>query len=717
MFPGRGLGEGMAGETGTGDGHGRGLDPGLLLDRAFAQSAVRISLYDNDIRYVRMNQADLRALGLKDESAVIGRRPAELSPDPGFGPAHAASFEAAARRAIATGEHVTWQTSGEAGSSGQERAWLVSITPVRDGGGVVCGALAVTFEVTERDLARQRLALVNEASKRIGSTLELARTAAELAEVAVPGLADVAMIDIQESVLRGDEPVTGPAGDAVLLRRMAFRSVLAGAPEIVVGLGQVAAYPPGSSAARALASGMTVIENPARDDFRRWEAGDPARSRIARQFGFHSFMAVPLRARGAMFGVAVFIRHQRPGRFTDDDLALAEEIVARAAVCIDNARRYTREHATALALQHSLLQNGQPAQGAVAVATRYLPGQAGVTVGGDWLDVIELSGSRVGLVAGDVAGHGIHAAATMGQLRTAVRTLADLDLEPEELLTRLDDVVTRMADEHSDTRDLTATCLFAVYDPVTRCCTLARAGHPAPAVMTPGSDPEYLDLPAGPPLGVGGVPFEERQIELPEGSLLVMFTDGLVESRDRDIDAGLTALLKALSQNSGQLSLETVCDRLTQRLIPGPAADDDAALLIARTAALPFDRVVSWDLPADPAVVAESRARAACQLAAWNLQELTPTTELLVSELVTNAIRHAQPPIQLRMILDTALHCEVSDASVTAPRQRRADRYDEDGRGLMLVARLAKRWGTRYTQTGKTIWAQQPLTNDTSKFT
>jgi anti-sigma regulatory factor (Ser/Thr protein kinase) len=235
--------------------------------------------------------------------------------------------------------------------------------------------------------------------------------------------------------------------------------------------------------------------------------------------------------------------------------------------------------------------------------------------------------------------------------------------------------------------------------------------------MTPGSDPEYLDLPAGPPLGLGGVPFEERQIELPEGSLLVMFTDGLVESRDRDIDAGLTAMLKALSQNSGQPSLETLCDRLTQTLIPGPAADDDAALLIARTAALPPDRVVSWDLPADPAVVAESRARAARQLAAWNLQELTSTTELLVSELVTNAIRHAQPPIQLRMILDTTLHCEVSDATVTAPRQRRADRYDEDGRGLMLVARLAKRWGTRYTQTGKTIWAQQPLTNDTSKFT
>src|ERR1700689_4417762 len=255
------------------------------------------------------------------------------------------------------------------------------------------------------------------------------------------------MIDIQESVFGGDGPVTGPAGDAVLLRRMAFRSALAGAPEIVVGLGQVAAYPPGSSAAPAQASGMTVIENPAGDDFRRWEVRDPARSRIARQFGFHSFMAVPLRARGAMFGVAVFIRHQRPGRFTDDDLALAEEIVARAAVCIDNARRYTREHATARALQRSLLQRHQPAQAAVQVATRYLPGQSGVTVGGDWSDVIALSGSRVGLVVGDVVGHGVSAAAAMGRLRTAVRTLADIDLEPRELLTRLDTVIMRLVVE------------------------------------------------------------------------------------------------------------------------------------------------------------------------------------------------------------------------------------------------------------------------------
>ena len=266
-------------------------------------------------------------------------------------------------------------------------------------------------------------------------------------------------------------------------------------------------------------------------------------------------MAVPLSARGAILGVAIFVRHQRPEPFDADDLALAGEIVGRAAVCIDNARRYTREHATALALQRSLLQQRPPAQAAVEVATRYLPGQPGLTVGGDWSDVIALSGSRVGLVVGDVTGHGIHAAATMGRLRTAVRTLADIDLAPEELLTRLDDVVTRLAEEDElapDAGELSATCLFAVYDPVTRRCTLARAGHPVPAVVTPGGTGEYLDLPAGPPLGVGGVPFEEAEIELPEGSLLVLYTDGLVESRHRDPDTGLSAMHKMLAEISSR---------------------------------------------------------------------------------------------------------------------------------------------------------------------
>jgi anti-sigma regulatory factor (Ser/Thr protein kinase) len=321
-----------------------------------------------------------------------------------------------------------------------------------------------------------------------------------------------------------------------------------------------------------------------------------------------------------------------------------------------------------------------------------------------------------------VTGHGIHAAATMGQLRTAVRTLADIDLEPGELLTRLDDVVTRLADEEglppggAGSTDLSATCLYAVYDPVTRRCSLARAGHPPPAVVSPDGTAEVLDLPANPPLGLGGLPFEEAETELPEGSLLVLYTDGLIESRQRDIDTGLTAMRKVLRDVGvrpgdpalAAPSLEAVCDSLVDALLP-ERAEDDAALLVARTRALPADRIACWDLPAEPAVVAGARTRAAGQLAAWGLEQMTFTTELIISELLTNAIRHAQPPIQVRMILDDALSCEVSDASSTAPHLRRAGRYDEGGRGLLLVASLAERWGSRPTRTGKTIWAQQPL--------
>ncbi len=505
------------------------------------------------------------------------------------------------------------------------------------------------------------------------------------------------------------------------LRRMACGSVLSNTPEALFRPGQVHSYHERSAAADCLATGAAVTSHSTEPGIAPWVAYDHARAAQLVRYGFHSVMVIPVRARGATLGIAFFARRRWPEPFGDDDLVLAEEMVARAAVCIDNARRYTREHATALALQRSLLPQRLPEQAAVEVATRYLPASSGIAVGGDWFDVIRLSGSRVGLVVGDVVGHGIHAAATMGRLRTAVRTLADVDLEPAELLTRLDDVVTRLVSEEGlspsgeSPTDLSATCLYAVYDPVSRCCSLARAGHPPPAVVTPGGTAEFLDLP-GLPLGLGGLPFEEAEVELPEGSLLVLYTDGMIESRRRDLDIGLNAMRKVLNEvhlrpdgpRRAAPSLESICDNLVEALLP-ERAEDDAALLIARTRALAPGQVVSWDLPADPALVADARARAARQLAAWGLEEIRFTTELLVGELVTNAIRHAQPPIQLRMILDGALCCEVSDGSSSAPHLRRADRYDEGGRGLLLVAQLTEGWGSRHTRTGKTIWAQQPL--------
>jgi anti-sigma regulatory factor (Ser/Thr protein kinase) len=339
-------------------------------------------------------------------------------------------------------------------------------------------------------------------------------------------------------------------------------------------------------------------------------------------------------------------------------------------------------------------------------------------VGGDWFDVIPLSGARVALVVGDVVGYGTHAAATMGRLRTAVRTLADLDLPPDELLAHVDDLVISLveqedADSVADdeqqavaTSVLGATCLYAVYDPITRRCTLARAGHLPPAIVTADGTVTFPDLPIGPPLGLGLLPFESTELELPDGTMLALFTNGLIEGKKRDVDVGLTSLAQALARPAPRL--EDVCENVIGTLLTGPPSDD-AALLLARTHGLDAGQVASWELACDPAVVASARDLATRRLADWGLEELAFTTELVVSELVTNAIRYGLEPIRLRLIRNEALICEVFDGSSTSPRLRHARTTDEGGRGLFLIAQLARRWGTRYTTAGKIIWAEQAL--------
>ncbi|GAA2664698.1 hypothetical protein GCM10010307_86450 [Streptomyces vastus] len=365
-----------------------------------------------------------------------------------------------------------------------------------------------------------------------------------------------------------------------------------------------------------------------------------------------------------------------------------------------------------LALQRSLLPRGRSEQNAVEVAYRYLPAQAGV--GGDWFDAIPLSGARVALVVGNVVGHGLHAAATMGRLRTAVHNFCALDPAPDELLTHLDDLVGRLdrgegwAVEHAqpDAGIVGATCLYAVYDPVSRRRTLTRAGHPVPAVVGPDGAVDFVDLPSGPPLGLGGMPFETVELELAEGSQLVLYSDGLTEDRHRDIDVGLDKLRTVLAHADREP--EDTCEAVLDALLP-IRPSDDVALLVARTKAMGPEQVAQWDLPSDPAVVSRSRAAVTDQLTAWGLDELAFSTELIAGELVTNAIRHATGPVQLRPLRDRALICEVSDGSSTSPRLRRARNEDEGGRGLFLVAQLTERWGTRYTTNGKIIWTEQPL--------
>ncbi|GAB2757676.1 SpoIIE family protein phosphatase [Streptomyces bullii] len=550
------------------------------------------------------------------------------------------------------------------------------------------------------ETARERLNMLYDAGVGIGTSLDVTRTAEELTELAVPRFADFCTVDLFEAVLGGGQP-----DGAAALRRTALGGIRKDAPLYPVGeqIRFVASSPQG----RSLADGRPVLE-PRLGDAPGWRAQDFERAGQVVEYGIHSLITVPLRAGALVLGVVSFWRADQPEPFDADELALAEELVARAAVSIDNARRYTREHSMAVTLQRSLLPRTLPEQGALEIAFRYLPAQAGV--GGDWFDVLPLSGARVALVVGDVVGHGLHAAATMGRLRTAVHNFTALDLPPDELITLLDELVGRIDQDEAEegaTAPVTgATCLYAVYDPVSRRCTVARAGHPPPALIRPDGRVEFPDVPAGPPLGLGGLPFETAELELEEGSRLVLYTDGLVEDRERDIDVGLELLREALSR-AGE-SPEDTCRAVLEARRPARASDD-IALIVARTRALTADQVAEWPVPSDPAAVAEVRAAVTRQLAQWGLDELAFTTELILSELVTNAIRYGSGPIHVRVLRDRNLICEVFDSSSTSPHLRYAAMTDEGGRGLFLVAQLAERWGTRYVPAGKVIWAEQPL--------
>ncbi|MCZ4606398.1 SpoIIE family protein phosphatase [Streptomyces sp. Lzd4kr] len=585
----------------------------------------------------------------------------------------------------------------------------------RDGGPP--GSVATLRDTTElrtltgrADVAQERLKLLYDAGLEIGTTLDVTRTSQELTDFAVPRFADFVSVDLADPVLRGEEPKDGRAD----MRRVAFQGVRDDSP--LYPIGKLIHFAPGTPQAFGFGTGRSVLETdlPA---FAGWQEQDPANARRLVRYGFHAMLTVPLRARGVIMGMATFWRADRPDPFESEDVSLAEELVARAAVSIDNARRYTREHTLSVTLQRSLLPRALPGQSALDVAYRYLPAQAAQGgVGGDWFDVIPLPGARVALVVGDVVGHGLHAAATMGRLRTAVHNFSTLDLPPDELLGHLDELVTRIDQDEGEGEEEVApitgaTCLYAVYDPSTGLCALARAGHLEPALVHPDGRVEFLTVPGGAPLGLGGsLPFEATEVRLPEGSGLVLYTDGLVEDQGRDIDEGLERLRDALAatpptQGRGP---EETCKAVLETMLP-ERPRDDVALVVARTRRLSSDRTAAWDVPDEASAVSRVRAAAARTLTEWGLEEEAFTTELILSELVTNALRHATGPIRVRLIRDLTLICEVSDGSSTAPHLRSAATTDEGGRGLFLVAQFADRWGTRYTADGKVIWTEQPL--------
>ncbi|GAA4823496.1 SpoIIE family protein phosphatase [Streptomyces ziwulingensis] len=681
--------------------------PLVLTGETFRQSSVSMSVHDVHQRYLRANDTACRMLGVPEEE-LIGR----LLPEVMEGvDADGSGFLRHLRRVAETGRPTQYESYTPVSSRLGEHTWTVEMWPVRDADDQIAAVAMAGFDTTGQHRARQRLDLLNEAAAGIGTTLDVVRTAEELIEFLVPRFADFASVDLLDWVLGATEPLA-VAAENVSLRRVAHRAAREGFPHPSVHLGESDVYPPYSGPARAVKEGRAVLSGPGEEDFDRWMRARNAQAPHNRGFRdrVRSTLSVPLRARGTILGVGVLARADPQAPYVADDVVLAEELASRAAVCVDNARRFARERSTALALQHSLLPTGLPGQAAVEVAHRYLPSGSAAGIGGDWFDVIPLSGSRVALVVGDVVGHGIPSSATMGRLCTAVRTLADVDLPPDELLTHLDDLVTHLASgddgDGDGVAEVGATCLYAVYDPVTQNLTLAGAGHPAPALVLPDGTARLVPMSAGPPLGVGGLPFESTELRLPEGAVVALYTDGLIEDRDRDVDHATAELCRSLA--APVASLDALCDSVLKAVMPENPSDD-IALLLARTRALGADRVATWDVSADPAQVAATRRSVMARLTAWGLDETAFVTELVVSELVTNAIRYGEPPIQLRLIRDRSLICEVSDGSSTSPHLRRAHAFDEGGRGLLLVAQLTQRWGSRQTGSGKTIWAEQPL--------
>ncbi|MFI1364236.1 SpoIIE family protein phosphatase [Streptomyces griseochromogenes] len=551
------------------------------------------------------------------------------------------------------------------------------------------------------EVTRERLELLYDAGLGIGTSLDVVRTADELAKVAVPRFADFVTVDLADAVLHGEEP--GPS--ATDMRRVAVHGIQEDHP--LYEKGRLIDFLPSTPQARGYDAGHTELVT-SLSTATGWHIQDPERTRQILEYGIHSLIAAPIQARGVVLGMANFWRSKRDP-FDEEELSLAEELVARAAISIDNARRYTREHALAVTLQRSLLPRALPEQSALEVGYRYLPAQSGVS--GDWFDVIPLPGSRVALAVGDVVGHGLHAAATMGRLRTAVHNFSTLDLPPDELLSHLDDLVGRIDQDEACAAEAAeivgATCLYAIYDPVTRRCVMARAGHLAPALVHPDGSATFPDLPAGPPLGLGGMPFQTAELELPEGSQLVLYTDGLVEDRSRDLDVGMELLRRALAGHPDRPP-EVSCQAVLDELLPA-RPKDDVALLIARTRALPPGNVADWDVPRDPAAVSGMRGAVSDKLQEWGLAELGFGMELVLSELITNAIRYGSEPIHVRLIRDRTLICEVADGSSTSPHLRYAATTDEGGRGLFLVSQMTERWGTRYTPQGKVIWAEVTL--------
>ncbi|MEU0965935.1 SpoIIE family protein phosphatase [Streptomyces sp. NPDC005917] len=670
-----------------------------LLRALSAQNRMTVALHDTDLATVQTNATP----GTPDGRPVPpGARFRDV-----LCAEDAENLEAVLRGVLETGAPVvrsSLQVSWRHDPARRVALWL-SAFRLEDVRGRPTGVAALYIDRSDQLRARRHLDLAREVAERMGGSLDVVGTVQELADVLVPAFGDLAAVDLAKSVFHGDEPPRRLGGGDPHLRTAALAPATAVWP---AGIRPGNHVPPLSDHAllRSSQQGRTVVYG--RDDLVALLGGPRTAEDLLPHDG-RTVMVAPLYARGLTLGNIVVWRTSRSEPFTEDEADLMRQIASRGALAIDNARRYTREHRAAVALQQSLLPPATTDTPAAETAGIYLPAGGGADISGDWYDAIALPSLRLALVAGDVVGHGIPASVTMGRLRAAIQTLADLELEPDELLTRIADLVQRLAAEaRSGDQDIVgATCLYAVYDPITGRCAMASAGHPPPVLVRPDGTTEAVPISPGPPLSLSGMPYETTTIDLPPGSVLALYTDGLIGPGADDTDDGLGRLIHALAASCRpNRALDETGRALLADLVDG-APPDDAALLLARTRAVPAEDTAHWEIPADPAAVSEARAWATRQLTSWGLEDLVFTTELIVSELVTNALRYGRPPTELRLIRHDVLVCEVTDSSSTQPRLRRAHTTDEGGRGLFLVARLGTRWGCRHGQNRKTIWSEQ----------
>ncbi|MFD5844753.1 ATP-binding SpoIIE family protein phosphatase [Streptomyces chartreusis] len=559
-------------------------------------------------------------------------------------------------------------------------------------------------EDLEYTAVRERLEFLNEVSGRIGTSLDLSRTIVEVSRAVVPRFTDVAGTYLREQVVAGEGFPDGAPDTTTMWHRVAVEHTdEPGRWDDVVPVGEAMPFPAHTPFFQCMTSGEPVLVPRISEQMGHAIASQFEKRDIRPLITGRSMLVVPLKARNVVLGFMILLRHPERVEFNDMDRVTGAELAARAGLVLDNARMYTYQESVAETLQDSMLPHIPPRMAGCDIATRYLPGTLLGRVGGDWFDSVKLPGARTALVVGDVMGHGLNSAAMMGQLRTAVQTMAALDLPPGQLLRNLDDLAQRLGDSYL------ATCLYAVYDPIASELHIANAGH-IPPVLVRADDgrSELLDLPTGAPIGVGGVPFEAVRVRVRPGDRLVMCTDGLVEMRGEDIGVGLATLCESAAHPAA--SMDDACDTIIRALNTRGGRKDDVALLMARLNGIEPDDVAAWRIGLDPEEVGRARAVVREQLHDWGLARLTDHAELMVSELVTNAVRHSHGrPVELRLVRGDTLLCEVEDDDHDLPTLLSAGPFDDAGRGLRVVSMLAREWGTSRTSAGKTVWFELTL--------